>query len=93
MKYILSRPVLSGRLAKWVVILQGDDIVYIRQREIKGQAFVDFLPDHPAPFDWEFSDDLPDEEVFYIDMLPPWAMYFDGAARRDGWCWSCIYHS
>jgi len=22
--------------------------------------------------------------VFYIDILPPWEKYFDGAARRDG---------
>jgi len=27
---------------------------------------------------------LPGEDVFYIDILPPWEMYFDGTARRDG---------
>jgi len=27
---------------------------------------------------------LPGEEVFVIDILSPWEMYFDGAARQDG---------
>ena len=32
------------------------------------------------PSDWEFSDDFPDEDVFYIEVMPPWMMFFDGAA-------------
>ena len=52
-KYILPRPVLSGRLAKWAMIL-------------------------------EQYDDLPGQEVFVIDILSPWEMYFAGAARQDG---------
>ena len=45
---------------------------------------VDFLVDHPVPSDWEFSDDFPDEDVFYIEVMPPWMMFFNGAARREG---------
>ncbi|XP_074298141.1 uncharacterized protein LOC141628960 [Silene latifolia] len=69
-KYILSRPVLSGRLAKWAA---G-----------KGQAIANFFADYPVPAEWEISDDLPGEEIFYVDVLPPWQMYFDGAVRKDG---------
>ena len=29
-------------------------------------------------------DDFPDEDVFYIEVMPPWMMFFDGAARREG---------
>ncbi|KMT11469.1 hypothetical protein BVRB_5g107940 [Beta vulgaris subsp. vulgaris] len=83
-KYILSRPVLSGRIVKWAILISQHDIVYVSQKAIKGQALADFLADHPTPSDWELSDDLPGEEVFYIDILPPWEMYFDGAARQDG---------
>ena len=84
-KYILSRPVLSGRLAKWAILLKQYDIVFVPQKAIKGQAIADFFADHPVPTEWDFSDDqLPGEGVFYVDILPPWEMYFDGAARRDG---------
>jgi len=37
-----------------------------------------------VPDDWELNDDLPREEVFFVDVLPPWEMYFRGAMRRDG---------
>ncbi|XP_074266176.1 uncharacterized protein LOC141588642 [Silene latifolia] len=50
---------------------------------IKGQVIVDFFVDHPVPTEWEISDELPGEEIFYVDILPPWQIYFDGAARRD----------
>ena len=45
---------------------------------------VDFLADHPIPSDWKFSNDFPDEDMFYIEVMPPWMMFFDGAARREG---------
>ncbi|KAA0036541.1 uncharacterized protein E6C27_scaffold191G00430 [Cucumis melo var. makuwa] len=83
-KYVLSRPIISGRLAKWAVILQQYDIVYISQKAIKGQALADFLTDHPIPSDWKLCEDLPDDEVFFTKMVEPWTMYFDGAARRSG---------
>ncbi|XP_074299717.1 uncharacterized protein LOC141630871 [Silene latifolia] len=67
-KYILSRPVLSRRLAKWEMLLKQYDLVFVPQKTVKGQAI----------------DDLPGEEIFYVDVLPPWQMYFDGAARKDG---------
>jgi len=44
----------------------------------------DFLADHPIPDNWELNDDLPGEDVFFIDIFPPWEMHFDGAARCDG---------
>ena len=31
-KYILSRPILNGRLAKWAIILKQYDLVYVPQK-------------------------------------------------------------
>ncbi|KAA0064172.1 uncharacterized protein E5676_scaffold218G00600 [Cucumis melo var. makuwa] len=83
-KYVLSRPIISGCLAKWAVILQEYDIVYISQKAIKGQALVDFLAYHSIPSNWKLSEDLLDDEVFFTEVVEPWTMYFDGAARRSG---------
>jgi len=70
-KYILSRPVLHGRLAKWIVILEQYDLVHVFQRVVKGQVIVDFLVDHPVPDDWALNDDLLGEEIFFVDVLFP----------------------
>ena len=83
-KYILSRPILSGRLVKWAMILKQHDLVSVPQKAVKGRALADFLADHPIPDEWELNDDLPGEGVFFVDVLPPWEMYFDGAATSDG---------
>ncbi|XP_030940238.1 uncharacterized protein LOC115965196 [Quercus lobata] len=83
-KYVLSRPVISGHIAWWAVLLQQYDLAYVPQKAVKGQVLVDFLADYPVPSDWEFSDDFPDEDVFYIEVMPPWVMFFNGAARQEG---------
>jgi hypothetical protein len=80
---ILSRSIISGRLAKWSVAFQEFEILYVPQKAIKGQALANFLADHPIPVDWELSDDFPDEDVLYTEILPPWMMFFDGAACHE----------
>ena len=45
---------------------------------------MDFLANHPVPNDWALTHDLLREEVFFVDVLSPWEMFFDGAKRRDG---------
>ena len=79
-----SKSVLSGRTAKWALLLQEFEITYIPQKAIKRQALADFLTNHPVPDDWEFSEDLPDEDVLFIELPRPWKLFFDGAARKDG---------
>ena len=48
-KYMLSKQVLSRRLAIWGLLLTEYEIIYILQKTIKGQALGDFLADHPIP--------------------------------------------
>ena len=83
-KYVLYRPVISGCIARWVVLLQQYDIAYVPQKAVKGKALAYFLADHLVPSDWEFFNDFLDEDVFYIEVMPPWMMFFYGAARLEG---------
>ena len=77
-KYVLSKPILLGRLTRWGLLLTEYEIIYISQKTIKRQALAGFLVDHPIPAAWEISNDFPDEEIFYVDIFPSWMMFFDG---------------
>ncbi|GAA0165537.1 hypothetical protein LIER_20918 [Lithospermum erythrorhizon] len=83
-KYVMSKPVLSDRLARWYLQLQQFEIVYAPQKAIKGQVLVDFLANHPLPAEWELCDEIPDEDVLNVEVIPPWQMYFDGVVHQEG---------
>ncbi|XP_015162526.1 uncharacterized protein [Solanum tuberosum] len=83
-KFVMSKPLLSDRLARWYFQFQQFEIVYIPQKAVKGQALADFLADHPILDDWELTNDLLDEDAMSIEIQHPWKMYFDGAAHRGG---------
>ncbi|KAM2308191.1 hypothetical protein COP1_030339 [Malus domestica] len=56
------------------LVAKADPIIYVPAKAVKGQALADFLADHPIPADRKISDDLPDEEVFCIDIFPTWTI-------------------
>lgn len=58
-KFLMTRPMSSGRLTKWSLLFSYMNIIYIPQKAVKGQALADFLAAHPIP--QVISDDLPDE--------------------------------
>ncbi|KAL0307408.1 UNVERIFIED_CONTAM: Transposon Tf2-12 polyprotein [Sesamum angustifolium] len=68
LKYVMAKPVLSDRLARWYLQLQQFEITYVPQKAVKGQVLADFLADHPMPAEWELSDDLLDEDVLVIEV-------------------------
>ena len=68
LKYILSRHTLSGRLAKWAMLLAPFDIKFMPQKAVKGQAIADFLAAHPCLDNEELPDDLPDDEVMLAEI-------------------------
>lgn len=82
---------LNDRLAKWSILLFCHDIRYTPAKVIIGQAFADFLAEHPLSEDSEFKGDLPNEPVFFaekvmkqtVDIGLHWIMCFDGATRTN----------
>ena len=60
-KYILEKPSLSGRIARWQVLLSEYDIQYVFQKAIKGSAIAEFLVDRTEkeyePMKIEFLDE------------------------------------
>ncbi|RDY11096.1 hypothetical protein CR513_04298, partial [Mucuna pruriens] len=46
-KYILEKPALIGRIARWQMALSKYDITYVSHHTIKGSALADHLAYHP----------------------------------------------
>ena len=53
LKYLFDRPVLTGRLMRWLVLLTEFDIQYMTQKSVKGSIVADHLASLPV------SDDRP----------------------------------
>ena len=47
-KYLLSRPIIRGRIGKWSLSLMEFYFQYIPQKSVKGQALAGFLTKHPC---------------------------------------------
>ncbi|XP_022735596.1 uncharacterized protein LOC111288924 [Durio zibethinus] len=86
LKYIFEKPSLSGRIARWQVMLLEYDIVYVTQKSIKRIA--DFLANRAIedykPMKFEFSNEnlmpiLQDEVEEPIRKV--WKMFFDGVSN------------
>ncbi|XP_024171593.1 uncharacterized protein LOC112177542 [Rosa chinensis] len=97
-KYMLSRPILRGRIGKWVLALSEFSLQYVPQKAVKGQAIADFLAHHP-PLELPVLKELeiacntatlldkaciPEYAVWYqaTISLQPWVLFFDGS-RTD----------
>ncbi|XP_022024620.1 uncharacterized protein LOC110924955 [Helianthus annuus] len=79
---ILSKPEISGRLAKWAIKLGANTLVYKPRPTIKGQVLADFAAEVPANRIQECEDEQ-------TPIPPPsssdiWALYTNGASNEDG---------
>ncbi|XP_058106881.1 uncharacterized protein LOC131250613 [Magnolia sinica] len=75
---------LSGRLAKSMLLLSEYTITYELAKAVKGKVVADFLAAHPVMDNENNNDDFPDEQVMVTESQNPWQMYFDGASRASG---------
>ncbi|XP_058189346.1 uncharacterized protein LOC131306932 [Rhododendron vialii] len=82
--YLFEKPALTGKLARWLLLLVEFDLEYVTRKSVKGHAVAEFLADHPVdgPEDSDFV--FPDEEVLTV-VEDVWTLYFDGAANQKGY--------
>ncbi|XP_016676394.1 uncharacterized protein [Gossypium hirsutum] len=79
---------LSGRMARWQILLSEFNIVYVNQKAVKGSAITDFLASRTLndyePLNFDFSN----EDLVYVATTEddtsedhPWKLNFDGASN------------
>ena len=74
-RYMLSLPILKGRIGKWILALSEFDLGYESAKAIKGQAVADFVVQHCGP------------ELNMIDLVS-WTLFFDGSScGKQFWNW------
>jgi ribonuclease HI len=79
-KYMLQKPILSGRLGKWVYALVEYDLEYELLKAMKGQVVADFIVDHNI----ELCSDI------CVVEKGTWKMFFDGSVCSQGQGVGCL---
>ncbi|XP_050878259.1 uncharacterized protein LOC127082076, partial [Lathyrus oleraceus] len=65
-KYIFEKPALTGRLARWQMLLSEYDIQYVSQKAIKGSVLSDYLANQPVEDYQSLKFDFPDEDIMVV---------------------------
>jgi hypothetical protein len=73
-KYMLQKPILSGRVGKWAYALIEYDLIYESLSSMKGQVIADFITDHRVDVE---------EEISCLNTCP-WQLFFDGSVCKKG---------
>ncbi|CAL2265451.1 unnamed protein product [Prunus armeniaca] len=78
-KYMLTWPVIRGRIGKWTMAFSEFTFQYVDQKSVKGQALADFLAHHPI----QGQEGELEVEIGMTHMEKNyWTMYFDGSSTE-----------
>ncbi|XP_052477098.1 uncharacterized protein LOC128032533 [Gossypium raimondii] len=87
----MESPALSGRMARWQILLSKYDILYVSQKSIKGSTIADFLVSRAMEEYESLIFDFPNEDLMCISkkegkssIEKSWKMSFNGALNALG---------
>jgi len=69
-RYMLSMPIMSGRMGKWILALSEFDLCYESAKAVKGQIMADFVTQHRGA-------------VETLEIVS-WTLFFDGSMCDRG---------
>jgi len=69
-RYMLSMPIMSGRIGKWILALSEFDLRYESAKAVKGQIMADLVTQHCGA-------------VETLEIVP-WTLFFDGSTCDRG---------
>lgn len=65
-KYIFKKPAVTGRIARWQMLLTEYDIQYMTQKAIKGSVLSDYLAHLLVKGYQPLRFDFPDKDIMFI---------------------------
>ncbi|XP_052728311.1 uncharacterized protein LOC108320289 [Vigna angularis] len=90
-KFIFEKPALTGRIARWQVLLSEYDIVYVTRKSVKGSALAEYLAHQPINDYQPMQPEFPDESIMALFEEgrkdrdeETWILLFDGASNMMG---------
>jgi len=90
-KYIFEKPALTGRIARWQMLLSEFDISYVTQKAIKGSTLAEFLAHQPVNDYQPMQLEFPDEDIMALFATEEstederkWTLFFDGFSNALG---------
>jgi len=69
-RYMLTMPIMSGRIGKWILALSEFDLRYESAKAVKGQIMANFVTQHCG--------------VVNALEIVPWTLFFDGSTCDRG---------
>ena len=79
-KALLHQPLLTGRIAQWLVLLSQYDIGIKTPKAVKSQAIADLLAQFLGKEESPLSEEIPGEVAVTEITGKKWTMRFDGSA-------------
>ena len=79
-KALFHQPLLTGRIAQWLVLLSQYDIGFRVPKVVKSQAIADLLAQFPGEEEYSLCKEIPREVVVVELPGKKWTMRFDGLA-------------
>ncbi|XP_057962218.1 uncharacterized protein LOC131153776 [Malania oleifera] len=87
-KYVFEKPAVTGRMARWQMLLTEYDITYVTRKAVKGSIIAEYLADRAVNDYQSMEFDFPDQDIDSIDQEKEgnvgWMMLFDGATNVWG---------
>nr|XP_017245120.1 PREDICTED: uncharacterized protein LOC108216789 [Daucus carota subsp. sativus] len=82
LRMVLSKPDMTGRMAKWSIRLSTYDIVYEPRTAIKSQALADFVADFSPSLITQAEAEC--QQLMTTQDQGPWILHTDGASNVNG---------
>ena len=82
LKYLFEKPILSGSLSRWLILLAKFNLKYVARKTIMESAMLDFCAENLIEGE-DDREDFPDKDILNVELEGS-KMYFDGVVNQYG---------